>query len=42
MAFAMKSYELHTTLKKSGLGPLYLALGEEDELVDDDGQHQPA
>jgi DNA polymerase-3 subunit delta len=30
----MKSYELHTALKKSGLGPLYLALGEEDELRD--------
>jgi DNA polymerase-3 subunit delta len=29
---AMKLYELHNALKKSGPGPLYLILGEEDEL----------
>jgi len=29
---AMKVYEFHTALKKTGLGPLYLVLGEEDEL----------
>ena len=34
MAFAMKLYELSNALKQSGLGPLYLALGEEDELRD--------
>lgn len=30
----MKPYELNNALKKSGLGPLYLVLGEEDELRD--------
>lgn len=34
MAVAMKLYELPTALKERGLGPLYLALGEEDELRD--------
>jgi len=28
----MKLYELTTALKKNGPGPLYLVLGEEDEL----------
>jgi len=30
----MKLPELHNALKKNGLGPLYLVLGEEDELRD--------
>lgn len=34
MAAAMKVYELPHALKQTGLGPLYLALGEEDELRD--------
>ena len=34
MALLMKLHDLHAALKKSGLHPLYLALGEEDELRD--------
>ena len=34
MATAMKVYELPHALKHTGPGPLYLALGEEDELRD--------